>query len=212
MWGDEVAIQRGGGRRGKWIFRYPKEKWNKDCIEPAPRKGEQKISQMMTGCFYGHTHGLFLPVFPDPTSTRGGVTGKSIIDVYDQYDFLGIWEDIREKVGEEEVFFIIDNAKTHLPFRRWLRRQGITLMEIPAYSPDLNPIENIWSVVKDKLQKNYPELYLMKGTINEVKEAIEEAITYCWELLDPKVFDSLAGSMVDRIEAIIDADGWYTKY
>ena len=212
MWGDEVAIQRGGGRRGKWIFRYPKEKWNKDCIEPAPRKGEQKISQMMTGCFYGQTHGLFLPVFPDPTSTRGGVTGKSIIDVYDQYDFLGIWEDIREKVGEEEVFFIIDNAKTHLPFRRWLRRQGITLMEIPAYSPDLNPIENIWSVVKDKLQKNYPELYLMKGTINEVKEAIEEAITYCWELLDPKVFDSLAGSMVDRIEAIIDADGWYTKY
>jgi len=43
------------------------------------------------------------------------VTGKSIIDVYDYYDFLGIWEDIREKVGDEEVFFIIDNAKTHLP-------------------------------------------------------------------------------------------------
>ena len=170
------------------------------------------MSQMMTGCFYGQTHGLVLPVFPDPASTRGGVTGKSIIDVYDQYDFLGIWKGIREKVGEEEVFFIIDNAKTHLPFRRWLRRQGITLMEIPAYSPDLNPIENIWSLVKDKLQKNYPELYLMKGTVNEVKEAIEEAITYCWELLDPKVFDSLAGSMVDRIEAIIDADGWYTKY
>ena len=50
-------------------------------------------------CFY-----LFLPVFPDLSSARGGVTGMSIIDVYDHYDFLGIWEDIREKVGEEEVF------------------------------------------------------------------------------------------------------------
>ena len=85
-------------------------------------------------------------------------------------------------------------------------------MEIPPYSPDLNPIEHVWSLVKDKLQKHYPELYLMKGSENEIKEAIEEAITYCQELLNPKIFDSLAGSMVDRIEAIIKADGWYTKY
>jgi len=52
----------------------------------------------------------------------------------------------------------------------------------------------------------------MRGDVNVVKKAIEEAITDCWELLDPKVFTSLAGSMVDRIEAIIKADGWYTKY
>ncbi|RPA98045.1 hypothetical protein L873DRAFT_1689166, partial [Choiromyces venosus 120613-1] len=82
----------------------------------------------------------------------------------------------------------------------------------PAYSPDLNPIENVWSLVKDKLHKNYPELYLMKGPVDEVKKAIEETITNCWELLDPKVLDTLAGSMVDRVEEIIKADGWYTKY
>jgi len=167
---------------------------------------------MMTGFFYGQTHGLFLPVFHDPSSARGGVTGKSIIDVYHHYDFLGIWEHIREKVGEEEVFFIIDNAKTHLRFRRWLRRQGIAQMEIPAYSPDLNPNEKVWSLGKDKLPKHYPELYHMRGDVNVVKKGIEEAMRNCWELLDPKVFDTLAGSMVDRIEAIINPDGWYTKY
>ena len=52
----------------------------------------------------------------------------------------------------------------------------------------------------------------MKGPVEVVKKAIEEAITNCWELLDSKVFDTLAGSMVDRVEAIIKADGWYTKY
>ena len=77
---------------------------------------------MITGFFYGQNHGLFLPVFPDPSYAGSGVTGKSIIDVYNHYDFLGIWEDIKEKVGEEEIIFIIDNAKTHLPFLRWLRR------------------------------------------------------------------------------------------
>ena len=44
------------------------------------------------------------------------------------------------------------------------------------------------------------------------KKVIEEVITHGWKLLDPKVFDSLAGSMVDRIEAIIKVDRWYTKY
>ena len=189
MWGDKVYVERGRGKRRKWVFRYPNGKWNKDCVEPTARRGERVISQMI-GFFYGQTHGLFLPVFPDPSCTRGGVTEKSIIDVYDHYDFLGIWKDIREKVGEEEVFFIIDNAKTHLPFRRWLRRQRIALMEIPAYSQDLNPIENVWSLMKDKLHKHYPELYLMRGDVNVVKKAIEEAITNCWELLDPKVFDT----------------------
>jgi len=66
--------------------------------------------------------------------------------------------------------------------------------------------------VKDKLHKHYPELHLIKGPVNEVKKVIEEAITDCWELLDSKFFDTLAGSMVDRVEAIIKADGWYTKY
>jgi len=66
--------------------------------------------------------------------------------------------------------------------------------------------------VKDKLHKHYPELYLMRGDVNVVKKAIEKAITNGGELLDPKVFGTLAGSIVDRIEAIIKADRWYTKY
>jgi len=132
---------------------------------------------MMNGFFYGQTQGLFLPVFPDLSSARGGVTGKSIIDIYDHYEFLGIGENMGEKVGEEEVFFIIDNAKTHLLFRRGLRRQGIALMEIPAYSQDLNPIENVWCLVKDKLHKHYPELSLIRGDVSVVRKAIEKAMT-----------------------------------
>ncbi|RPB05988.1 hypothetical protein L873DRAFT_1850304 [Choiromyces venosus 120613-1] len=145
MWADEVTIERGRGKRRKWIFRYLKEKWNKDCIEPNTRVGERKVSQMMTRFFHGQRHDLFLSIFPDPSSTGGGVTGKSIIDVYNHYDF--------RELGEEEVFLIIDNAKTYLPFMRWLRKHRITLFEILLYSLDLIPIENIWFLIKDKLSK-----------------------------------------------------------
>ncbi|RPA95315.1 hypothetical protein L873DRAFT_1698490, partial [Choiromyces venosus 120613-1] len=83
---------------------------------------------------------------------------------------------------------------------------GITLLEIPLYLPDLNLIENIWSLIKDRFSKEYPELHLMKGLEDMVKKAIKPAITYYWELLDSKVFDTLVGSIVDRIKTIIKAD------
>jgi len=52
----------------------------------------------------------------------------------------------------------------------------------------------------------------MKCSEDVVKKTSEDAITHCLELLDPKVFDTWAESMVDRVKAIIKADGWYTKY
>jgi len=97
----------------------------------------------MTGFFDGQKYGCLLRVFSDSSCARCGVTAKSIIEVYDQYDFVGIWEDIKQELGEEEVFLIINNAKTHLPFMRWLREHGITLLEIPPHSQDLNAIEKV---------------------------------------------------------------------
>ena len=76
---------------------------------------------------------------------------------------------------------IIDNARTH-PFMGWFRSNGVTLERIIPYSPDLNPIEQIWSLIKAMLGNHYPELFLMKGPKNEIRKAIEEAVTFCWEL------------------------------
>ena len=117
IWRDEVAVKRGGGKRRKCVCVYPNEEWNKGCVEHTARRGERGISQMMIGFFYGQTHGVFVFVLPEPSSARGHskVTGKSFIEVYDHYDFLEIWEDIREKAGEDKIFFIIDNTKTYLP-------------------------------------------------------------------------------------------------
>src|SRR5437868_9158318 len=98
---------------------------------------------MITTFFYGQKSGLFLPGFPDPNSTARGVTSKSIIQVHDQYSFLDVWEEIKAEMEGEEIFLIIDNARTHLFFIKWLRSKGVTLKEIPPYSPDLNPIEHI---------------------------------------------------------------------
>jgi len=53
-------------------------------------------------------------------------------------------------------------------------------MEISAYLLDLNSIESVWFLVKNKVHKHYPELYLIRGDVNVIKNAIEKAITNCW--------------------------------
>jgi len=52
----------------------------------------------------------------------------------------------------------------------------------------------------------------MKSSDSKVKKVIEAAFTHCWELLDPMIFDSLSGPVIDRIEGIIKTDQLYTKY
>jgi transposase len=35
--------------------------------------------------------------------------------------------------------------------RKYLMEQGITMMDWPPYSPDSNPVENLWATLKRKI-------------------------------------------------------------
>lgn len=70
---------------------------------------------------------------------------------------------------------VMDNVRMHhIPAaKKMLKDVGIDLIFLPPYSPDLNPIEEAWSVVKNvfrKLEaKNIPEyIYALREAIKEV--------------------------------------------
>lgn len=82
----------------------------------------------------------------------------------------------------------------------------------PSNSPDLNLIEHVWKHLKEKLQTMYPNVSKTPGGPKAVKNTLAEILPKVWDEIDPKVLESLWKPMPRRVEAVIEAKGWYTKY
>ena len=75
----------------------------------------------------------------------------------------------------------------------------------PANSPDLNPIEDIWEKVKDYIGEKYPDIH---RSYPKLRRAVQEA----WEAVAYEDILDLIRSMPERCKAVIEAQGWHTKY
>jgi hypothetical protein len=84
-------------------------------------------------------------------------------------------------------------------------------MEWPPYLPDLNPIENLWFLLKEAIYKLRPDLLTMTSE-DEILETLVDTAPRAWETIKDRVLQKLAESMLHRLEAVEKAEGWYTKY
>ena len=140
----------------------------------------------------------------DSESRRGGITARVIVDLY---------RENLPSILEPGDIFMQDNAPVHTAriVRNLLQEIGITTITWPPYSPDLNPIENLWALVKAEIYKLYPELEFINDIIATLTQLITAA-KEAWYKIDILVLYNLSITMPHRVQAIKDADGWYTKY
>jgi hypothetical protein len=94
---------------------------------------------------------------------------------------------------------------------KWFQDIGVELSDHPPFSPDLNPIENFWKLLKAKIIELYPELVTMKDNDQKNKLLIR-AVQETWEALPEEALNKLAETIQHRVTAIKEARGWYTKY
>ena len=106
-----------------------------------------------------------------------------------------------------------DNAPIYTAHivRDLLQEIGVIIMIWPPYSPDLNPIENLWALVKAEIYAIYPELEFADDTIDTLARLIDIA-KEAWDRIDNIILYNLSITMPHRVQAVLAVDGWYTKY
>ena len=120
----------------------------------VPARGKQ-IKQMFWAAFCGlpRRSGL-IPLFGDPQSRRGGVSSRTIEELYRR-----VLPTLLNSIDHNAIFQQ-DNAPVHTAYivQDALNELECEIMEWPPYSPDLNPIENLWALLKAEILKRHPEL------------------------------------------------------
>ncbi len=106
--------------------------------------------------------------------------------------------------GDADFIFQQDLAPAHTAkgTKSWFNDHGVTVLDWPANSPDLNPIENLWGIVKRKMRDTRP------NNADELKATVKET----WASIPPQQCHKLITSMPRRIEAVINAKRAPTKY
>lgn len=98
---------------------------------------------------------------------------------------------------ENDFIFQQDNAPCHKAAHtmNFFRENEIELLKWPAQSPDLNPIENLWGIIKKKLKNK--KFSTKENLIKKIKKSTTKKLVL---------------SMTRRVKACFDVKGANTRY
>lgn len=112
-------------------------------------------------------------------------------------------KEIYDELGYEWVL-VQDNARYHTSntMEKFFDDNDIETLPLPAYSPDLNPVENLWTVLKHNVGKRNPQ------NLEELERFIYEE----WDLIPIDVVSSCVSSINQRMCDVVSSRGQMTKY
>lgn len=111
-----------------------------------------------------------------------------------------------EDFMDENAVFQQDNASIHASrhTKNWLNERNVSVLDWPACSPDLNPIENLWGYLARKVYENGRQFSNLSSLKVEIKN--------CWRSIPQSMLQNLILSMESRIFSVISQNGGETKY
>lgn len=194
IWSDETKINVFGSDGRQYCYRRPGERIQPHHVQPTVKHGGGSL--MLWGCFTSAGVGYACRI-------DGGMDAELYQSIL-QDDLLGTVEWFA--LERNEIYFQHDNDPKHTArsTKQWLSDNEIRVLDWPAQSPDLNPIEHLWRHLKQRLAAydNPP-----KG-VHDLWERVEKE----WEAIDPDYCARLVASMPARMAAVLKAKGGYTKW
>ena len=81
-------------------------------------------------------------------------------------------EVLARKFARQDILLVLDGAPNHRSGDLAIP-DNITLLYLPPYSPELNPKENLWDEIREKIFKNYA-----LKSMDEVCAKLRQAVLY----------------------------------
>lgn len=190
MWSDEVSVSALPDKRKVYIKVH---KSVSDMNRPfVPQKQRGGFSVMFWGAFSFFAFGPLIVV-----------DGQINKHTYLQFakDFI-----VPElNASPHDLIFMQDNARPHTAkiVKDYFAEKNVELVDWPAQSPDLNPIENIWAIIKQQLYSQEKFASTPADLINRVLNI--------WSELQQDLLERLSNSVVHRLHGVIDRKGGWLK-
>jgi transposase len=88
--------------------------------------------------------------------------------------------------------------------KEFMSENDIELLPWPAQSPDMNPIENLWAIIKKRRHKKYG--------LPKTKAELITQIFDRWDNIEPELVEKLADSANKRVNKVLKLKGKVSKY
>jgi transposase len=194
IWSDETKINRLGSDGRDYVWKKPGSAITEQHIKGTVKFGGGSL--MLWGCMTAQGVGYAARI-------DGRMDAQLYAEILDD-DFIKTLGDY--ELGVDEIIFQQDNDPKHTSriARKWFEDNGVEVLEWPAQSPDLNPIEHLWQHLKRQLATYETE----PASIYELWKRVEVE----WYNIPVQVCIGLIESMPRRVTAVLEAKGGYTKY
>ncbi|MBN3285256.1 TC1A transposase, partial [Polyodon spathula] len=145
LWTEESKFEISGSNHRVFVRRREGERMSSACVVPTVKHGGGSV--MVWGCFAGDRVG-------DLYQVHGKLNQHGCHSILQRHA-------IPSRLRLVGQFFILqqDNDPKHtskLSIKVWMEDHQIKTLSWPAQSPDLNPTENLWNVIKRKMDGHKP--------------------------------------------------------
>jgi transposase len=194
IFSDESSFPIFSTACGHWVWRRPHERYEPRSVIPTVKHGGGYLH--IWGCLTYKGIGWMC-------SLPHGLDSETYLEI--------LKDELQETTNfyfskDEPIVFQQDGASVHTAkiILDWFKAKKMQLLNWPACSPDLNPLENLWANLKKRVAQNQGDL--------PTKDSLWEAIQKEWEATPVTLCKNLIESMHHRLKAVIDAHGGPTKY
>jgi len=190
IWSDESKFELIGQKKRQKVWRQPNQGLQERFLQHTVKHGGGSI--MVWGCFSWDGVGNLCQI-------KGKMTGMDYAEI-----LRGNLKESANKIGLTHFVFQQDNDPKHTSrvAKQYFEEENIEKLEFPPQSPDLNPIEHLWTIL---------DANIFRGRRISPKNFFSE-LENAWNNLDSQKLKNLVESMPKRLRAVINNHGSVTKY